>query len=383
MPHPPNKAIYLDSQGKHTIRIIEEQYVPTGAQSLVEVKYSAINPADTRHYFMGISEVVSGYEFAGTVRETGPDSPFKPGQEVFGFSIPGDRRPLHLGAHQDFLLADNLLTYERPEDMDATSAVTMLAGALTAIDGLFNTLEYGLPAAGLEGDDPTDVPILIWGGSSVVGQGAIKLAKAAGFNPILTTASPHNHDALKQLGATHCFDYRSPTIVQDIHATMKGLNKKLKTVFDSVATGLGVFEGLTKEEEEAIQAKYDESSPGIGRRCCDPDVPEDELRLSASLVVAKDPTWKFTLMFRTVDTMDHGVGDHEMSSEERQAEEAKIRRWGARNDYTIRWLIKNHAKYWQAPRTRVVETAEEGIQAIKDVFSGKTSREKVIIKHPM
>ncbi|KAM0429968.1 hypothetical protein ACHAPT_005972 [Fusarium lateritium] len=378
----PHNAIYLDSQGNHTVRTIDEQYVPSNAQSLVEVKYSAINPADTRHYYMGMSEFVAGYEFAGTVRATGLDSPFKIGQEVFGFSIPGDHRPIHLGAHQDFLLAEDFLTYERPADLDITSAVTMLAGALTSIDALFNTLGYGFPAADLEGDDPTDVPILIWGGSSVVGQAAIKLAKAAGFSPILTTASPHNHEALKQLGATHCFDYRSPTIVPDIHAAMKESNKKLKTAFDSVASGLGIFEGLTKEEEQAIQQKYDQSSPGIARQCCDPSIPEDELRLSASLVV-KDPTWRFALMFRTVDTMDHGVGDLEMSSEERQAEEAKIRRWGARNDHIIRWLIQNHVRYWQPPRMRIVETAEEGIQGIKDVWSGKTSREKLVIKHPM
>ncbi|KAJ3541894.1 hypothetical protein NM208_g4392 [Fusarium decemcellulare] len=385
MSYPPNKAIYLDAQGKHTVRIIEEPYVPKGAQSLVEVQYSAINPADTRHYYMGMSEYVAGYEFVGTVRATGPDSPFKPGQEVFGFSLPADHRPKYLGAHQDFLLAEPQLLFERPPslNLDPINAVTMLAGALTSIDGLFNTLGYGFPTAKLDGDDPKDVPILIWGGASVVGQAAIKLARAAGFSPILTTASPHNHDALRKLGATHCFNYMSSTVVDDIHTTMRELGKKLKTVFDSVSSGLGIFEGLSKEEEQAIQEKYDQSTAAIARRCCDTDIAESELRLSAVLPVAQDPTWKFCLMFRTVETMDHGVGDLEMSPKEREAEETKIRRWGARNDHVIRWLIANHEKYWEAPRTRTVETAEEGIQAIKDVWSGKTSREKIVIKHPM
>ncbi|KAJ4258015.1 hypothetical protein NW762_008152 [Fusarium torreyae] len=377
----PNKAIWMFSQGQHEIRIIREPYVPKAAQSLVEVQYSAINPADTRHSYMGMSEYIAGYEFTGTVQEVGPESPFKVGQDIFGFSVPYDHRPKYLGAHQSFLLAEPFIAFKRPSHLDPITAVTLLAGGGTALDALFNTLGYGFPIAGLEGEDPKDQPILIWGGAGAVGQAAIQIAKAAGFSTILTTASPHNHEALKKIGATETFDYRSPKVVEEIHAYVKSTGKSLKTVFDAVASGLGIFDGLSKETERAIQDKYDQSSPALARRSCDPSVPESELRLTAVLPVVKDPLWTFCLTFRTVELLDHGSGERDWSTEEKQAEESKWREWQRRIDRGFEWLIDNHQQYWEPPRTRTLKGVEEGIQGIRDVWSGRTSREKLIVNH--
>ncbi|KAF4337759.1 hypothetical protein FBEOM_8356 [Fusarium beomiforme] len=376
-----NKAIYMLANGKHEIRTIEESYIPEKAQSLVEVQYSAINPADTRHSYMDMSEYVAGYEYTGTVREIGPDSPFKAGQEIFGLSLPYDHRPNYLGAHQSYLLAEPFMAFERPEHLDPITAVTLPAGAGTALDALFNVAGYGFPLAGITGDDPKDKPILIWGGAGAVGQAAIQISKAAGFAPIITTASPQNHEALKKLGANAVFDYRSATVVDDIRAYLKTSGKSLKTVFDTVCTGLGVFEGLTPEEEKALEAKYDQSSPGLSRQCCDPDVPSSELRLVSTLLVKKDPTWKFTLNIRTVEQLDFAVEEKVRSDEERKREEARIIEWQNRIEQGIHWLIENHQQYWEAPRTRVVKGVEEGLQGIRDVWNGKVSREKLVIDH--
>jgi hypothetical protein len=350
---------------------------------LVKVHYSAINPADTRHYYMGMSEFVAGYEFVGTVLEAGPESPFKTGQDVFGFTMPGDHRPLHIGAHQEFLLAENFLTYERPKDLDPITAVTMLVGALTAIDALFNMLEFGFPLAGLSGDSPINVPILIWGGSSVVGQAAIQLAKMAGCYPILTTASPKNHEALQCIGATQCFDYQSDTVVEDIQTAMKDYSGKLTHVFDAVTTGLGVSQGLSEQEQQAVDQMYEWSSPAMARRCCDAEAVVDELHLCTSLFVAKDPSWKFALLFRTVETMDPAVGERDWASKQRQSEEAKVQWWASRIDRAIQWLITNHATYWQPPRTRIVTGGEAALGAIHDVWTGKVSREKIVVSRPL
>ncbi|KAF9768990.1 hypothetical protein IL306_013655 [Fusarium sp. DS 682] len=369
------------AHGKHEIRTIQEPYVPEKAQSLVEVQYSAINPADTRHSYMDMSEYVAGYEYTGTVREVGPDSPFKVGQEIFGLSLPYDHRPNYLGAHQSFLLAEPFMAFERPGHLDPITAVTLLAGGGTALDALFNVAGYGFPLAGITGDDPRDEPILIWGGAGAVGQAAIQIAKAAGFSPIITTASPQNHDALKKLGANEAFDYRSPTVVDDIRAYLKASAKSLKTVFDTVCTGLGVFEGLTPEEEKAMEAKYDQSSPALSRQCCDPDVPSSELRLVSTLLVKKDPTWKFTLNIRTVEQLDFAVEEQVRNNEERKREEARVIEWQNRIEQGVHWLIENHQQYWEAPRTRVLKGVEEGLQGIRDVWNGKVSREKLVINH--
>ena len=39
----------------------------------------------------------------------------------------------------------------------------------------------------------------------------IQLSKLSGFNPIITTASLHNTDALKEIGATHVLDRNLPS----------------------------------------------------------------------------------------------------------------------------------------------------------------------------
>ncbi|KAI6774469.1 hypothetical protein HG531_001318 [Fusarium graminearum] len=279
----PNKAIYMLSEGNHETRIIQEPYIPKSAQSLVDVQYSGINPADTRHMYMNMTNYVAGYEFTGTVKQVGPESPFKIGQDVFGISLMYDRRPNYLGAHQSFLLAEPLMTFLRPDHLDPITAVTLLAGGGTAMDGLFNVLGYGFSPADIPGDNPKDEPILIWGGAGSVGQAAIQLAKAAGFYPIITTASTQNHETLKGLGASHTFDYKSPTVTKDIRSLLESSGWLLKTVFDAVSTGLGVFEGLTQEQEKEIQDKYDQSSSGMARQCCDPKVPSSELRLTSVL----------------------------------------------------------------------------------------------------
>lgn len=106
-----HKAIFVHDDGKLSIETITTPYKPSGEQNLVQVKYSAINPADIRHAFMGLYKTssVAGYEWFGTVIEPGEKSPFKVGQELFGLSTPfqeGDARPYSSGAHQDFILAE-------------------------------------------------------------------------------------------------------------------------------------------------------------------------------------------------------------------------------------------------------------------------------------
>ena len=99
-------AIFLEDEGKLAIRQIKDKYKPEGSQSLVKVDYSAINPADIKHFYMGLWGSVAGYEWTGSVIKLGETSPFKLGQQLFGFAMYGARRPVSTGAHQDYLLAE-------------------------------------------------------------------------------------------------------------------------------------------------------------------------------------------------------------------------------------------------------------------------------------
>jgi hypothetical protein len=169
------RGIYLGEDDKLSIREIDQVYQPTGSQSLVQVKYSAINPADKKHYQMGMHSFIAGYEWIGTVKAIGPDSPYKVGEALFGLAMFGHKRPLSRGAHQDYLLAETWGTARVPKSMlgeglgeeerDALwrQAVAWPVGARTAIDMLFNELDFAFPGVpGLEqGADPRGRAILI------------------------------------------------------------------------------------------------------------------------------------------------------------------------------------------------------------------------------
>lgn len=87
-------------------------------------------------------------------------------------------------------------------------------GLGTAASGLYGRTQLALlppshlPVASAE-------VVLVWGGSSSVGCNAVQLAVASGYRCV-TTASAHNSDLLKELGASEVLDHSSPTIVNDV-----------------------------------------------------------------------------------------------------------------------------------------------------------------------
>jgi NADPH:quinone reductase-like Zn-dependent oxidoreductase len=60
---------------------------------------------------------------------------------------------------------------------------------------------------------------------------AVQLAIAAGYE-VITTASAHNFDYVKKLGASQVFDYNSPTVQEDVLGAFK--SKTLAGVMDSI-----------------------------------------------------------------------------------------------------------------------------------------------------
>ena len=254
-------------------------------------------------------------------------------------------------------------TYAVPEGVTPVEAVTLPIATYTVIDALCNMLGFALPAAGLDGDDATDRSILIWGGSSMCGFYGIQLAKLAGFNPIFTTASAKNHEALKAIGATHCFDYREPTVVKDIQDSVTASGKPLSVVFDAVASGLGVLE---PPSEAAVDVT--KSTPALALNCCS-GVAGEDLRLCAVLPVAHDARWKLCLGGRPLGNEVIGMPQDPS--------------WPVRVNKGVQWLYENHARHLKFPPRTMVRGAEEGVEAIQRVFAGKASLEKVVIEHPM
>lgn len=65
-------------------------------------------------------------------------------------------------------------------------------------------------------------PIIVYGAGSTAGQYTIQLLHAAGYENVVATASPQHHDFLKSLGAAEVFDYRSPSLAEDIIRAAEG-----------------------------------------------------------------------------------------------------------------------------------------------------------------
>jgi NADPH:quinone reductase-like Zn-dependent oxidoreductase len=105
------------------------------------------------------------------------------------------------------------------------SAATIPLAAITAAFGLFHEMGLPLPPA------TSGVSILIWAGSTSIGQYAIQLAKAASCF-VITTASPARHNYLKELGADICFDYKDPNVVSQ---TKQVTEDNLAYAFDCIS----------------------------------------------------------------------------------------------------------------------------------------------------
>ena len=92
------------------------------------------------------------------------------------------------------------------------------------------TLDADKPAAA-----PKDAgkPILVYGAGGSSGQFFVQVLHAAGYTNVLATASPKHNAHLKALGARDVFDYRSPTLAQDIEQFVGG---KVALIVDCIAT---------------------------------------------------------------------------------------------------------------------------------------------------
>ena len=108
----------------------------------------------------------------------------------------------------------------------------------TSLCTIFGLSSFALPLpSSFPAQQPpatADAPVLVYGAGSSSGQYMIQIFKLSGFTNIIGIASPRNHEYLKELGAKHCFDYRSPTLAQDVLSATEGV--KVALAVDNIAT---------------------------------------------------------------------------------------------------------------------------------------------------
>ncbi|KAJ5097310.1 hypothetical protein N7456_008031 [Penicillium angulare] len=338
----PHSAIWISSSNELSVQEIQEQYKPLEAQTLIKVAYSGINPADLKHgEYMGILDCVAGYDFSGTVIEAGPGSRFSPGCKVAGLTAAMNPRPHKHGSHQEYMIAPDSMVFAVPAHMPMDIAATLGVVMRTAIDGLF--CQLGLP-------DPESSSasggILIWGGASGVGTVAIQLAAAAGLSPILTTASPHNHNEMRKLGATHCFNYRDDDVLDQIRAFTRQSGIQLSMAFDTIG-----YAGTPHMVDWCYS-------------CCD----------EGAKVVTTIPHANALKCFATrMDDITFD-GPNGRTTYPARREDA------VRTSKILEWAVEN-LRSFSMPTVRTVSGYEAAIEAIIESAKGHSSFEKIVVKH--
>lgn len=206
------KAIRIDQfGGPEVMKIVEvERPVPAPDEILVKVYAASVNPAD---YIVrqggneGLKPLLKlplglGLDVAGIIEETGSEvTAFKPGDRVYGV-------PNYLdGSYTEYLAAKANQFALMPHTMHFNEAGSLPACARMAWSGM---VEKAKVQPGQR--------VLIHGAAGGIGNLALQFAKAYGAY-IIGTASAHNADFLKQLGADEVIDYNTQQfedIVSDI-----------------------------------------------------------------------------------------------------------------------------------------------------------------------
>jgi NADPH:quinone reductase-like Zn-dependent oxidoreductase len=142
-----------------------------------------------------------------------------------------------------------------PDSITFEEAVVLPLAVSTASAGLYRKDILDLPLPSATKPEKTGKTVLVWGGASSVGVAAVQLAAASGAR-VISTASTHNHDLVKSVGADLVFDYKSPTVVDDIADALS------KTDFVGVYDANG--EDATVDAISAILDRLNKKVPVAG-----------------------------------------------------------------------------------------------------------------------
>ena len=250
---PTNTAAWLPSK-QTRLKVGSAPYTPAGEGEIVVRNHAlAINPVDWSKQAVGDFvfpwikyPFVLGEDLAGEVVEVGSGvTRFKVGDRVLGHAVGTDkgRNRAAEGAFQMYTVLLAHMASPIPSTLSYEQAAVLPLALSTAACGLFEKDQLALSYPSLT-PVSTGKTLIIWGGSTSVGCNAIQLAVAAGYE-VITTASPHNFDFVKSLGAGQVFDYHSASAVMDIIGACRG---------KAVAGALAIGDGSATACLEIVQA---------------------------------------------------------------------------------------------------------------------------------
>lgn len=217
------KALLLEGTNQWKDMKVQDKETPRPEKGevLVEVHATGLNPVDYKIATNGHPNwtypKILGLDAAGTIAALG--------EGVTGWQI-GDRVVYHGNLQKDGAYAEYAVTTAHtisriPDSISFEEAAALPTAGYTA----YQAIQRKLPL------DQIDT-ILIHAGAGGVGGFGIQLAKAAG-KKVLTTASGHNHDYVKRLGADEAIDYRNEDVEERVKEITGG--KGVDAVVDTVS----------------------------------------------------------------------------------------------------------------------------------------------------
>ncbi len=222
------KAIATDRLGgTERLRLIDiPRPEPQSGQVRIQIKAAGVGIWDETFIHGEIPQLsprkfpaIPGWEGAGVISAVGPGvTRFKPGDEVFFLSYPGDDFD---GAWAEETLVAERCVGHKPASLSMVEAGGFPIIALTA----YQALKRGLSLK-------SGQSLLICSGAGGVGTCAIQLAKIMEVR-VLALAGSANHPLLRELGAEGAFDYHG-NFVSEIQ---KLFPNGVDCVFDDVGEG--------------------------------------------------------------------------------------------------------------------------------------------------
>jgi NADPH:quinone reductase-like Zn-dependent oxidoreductase len=217
------KAIQLrdNSQMPQLVEVDVPQPTPSDGELLIKVYAAGVTTTEllwypTLYTKNGEKRVHATpcHEFSGVIAGLGSGVEwFEMGDEVYGMNDWFEQ-----GAAAEYCLTTPSSIARKPSKVSHSEAAAVPIGALTAWQGLFDR-------ARLQNGER----VLVHGGAGAVGAFVIQLAKLHGAD-VIATASTHNIDFIRSLGADETIDYKTTLFETAV--------EKVDVVFDCVGSDL-------------------------------------------------------------------------------------------------------------------------------------------------
>lgn len=204
-------AVYEQFGDAGVLQVREHDDPPVGPDTvLVRARATSVNPVDWKireGYLQGAYPhhlpIIPGWDVAGVVEAVGPAviTGLQAGDEVYGYVRRDDVR---WGTAAELVPAPQRTVTRKPRSLSFAEAAAVPLAGLTAYQCVVEAL-----------DVQAGERVLVHAAAGGVGRFAVQIAVARGAT-VVGTASPQNHDALRDLGATEVVDYHAGAVSEQL-----------------------------------------------------------------------------------------------------------------------------------------------------------------------